>query len=108
MGEETRDYAVIVVAGSRPARACVPLRKTGSLCRDRASSPLSSPRRRRHGRPAIKQESGGVWGWPDRLSIRAGRAACEERDGRIGPGPKTTKIALHRPEWPRFGDKSTL
>src|SRR5262252_2190469 len=34
-------------------------------------SPLSSLGLHRHGRPAIEQESAGVWGWRTPLSIRA-------------------------------------
>ena len=70
MGKRAAGCAAIVVAGSAPARSSAPLPNAGAHCRDRASSALSSPRQHRHSRPAIEQESGGVWGWRAPLSIR--------------------------------------
>jgi hypothetical protein len=70
---ERRGRVAIVVAGFLPERPSAPNPNAGALCRDRASSALSSPRRCRRSRPATEQESGEVWGWPAPLSIRAGR-----------------------------------
>src|SRR5262249_42805558 len=68
-GKQTRRRAPIVVAGFPPARSFAPLPNAGAVCRDRASSPLSSLGRS-VAPPVIEQESGGVWGCRTGLSIR--------------------------------------
>jgi hypothetical protein len=76
------------------------------LCRDRASSPLSSLGPHRQDRRAIEQESGGVWGWRTPLSIHATRQISLARGSAFPESREKIGFSPRKP--PRFHQKFIL